>query len=107
LTIQIKDGRQKKDFPQFSGPFVQGKPSNQFIYVDIGEFAGQIGRWSRRLKIPLTGITWQMVDQVSTNSKIVLETCIPGTGKDGGPNCATVKPFDGWKVRMHSNPSST
>jgi len=22
-----------------------------------------------------------------------------GTGKDGGPNCATVKPFGGWKLR--------
>jgi hypothetical protein len=24
---------------------------------------------------------------------------VPGKGKDGGPNCGTVKPFDGWKVR--------
>jgi len=27
-----------------------------------------------------------------------METSIPGTGKDGGPNCATVKPFNGWKI---------
>jgi Family of unknown function (DUF5990) len=26
----------------------------------------------------------------------ILETKVPGTGRDGGPNCATVKPFEGW-----------
>jgi hypothetical protein len=28
----------------------------------------------------------------------VLEARVPGTGKDGGPSCATVKPFEGWKL---------
>jgi len=28
----------------------------------------------------------------------VLEACVPGTGRDGGPACATVKDFDGWKA---------
>jgi hypothetical protein len=47
----------------------------------------------------LTGITWDIIDQVTADPKMILETTVPGTGKDGGPNCATVKPFDGWKVR--------
>ncbi|MDP4263249.1 MAG: DUF5990 family protein [Bacteroidota bacterium] len=28
----------------------------------------------------------------------MLETNVAGTDKDGGPNCGTVKPFDGWKL---------
>ena len=31
-------------------------------------------------------------------SQAVLEARVPGTGKDGGPSCATVKPVDGWKL---------
>lgn len=77
----------------FRGPFVQGPSGERFVYLDIGTYAGQADSpWSRRLKIPLRGITWKMID-----SRTILETRVPGTGKDGGPNCATVKPFDGWK----------
>jgi Family of unknown function (DUF5990) len=85
--------------PTFLGPFVQGPPEARFIYIDIGTYAGQMdSRWSRRLKIPLIGITWDMIDRLGADSKLILETRVPGTGKDGGPNCATVKPFDGWKI---------
>jgi hypothetical protein len=98
LTIEINDEKKTGDQPRFRGPFVQGKPGSLFIYIDIGQAAGQVSVWSRRLKIPLTGITWDIVDQVTADPKMVLETSVPGTAKDGGPNCATVKPFDGWKV---------
>ena len=65
---------------------------------DIGTYAGQIDTpWSRRLKIPFRDITWDVVKQV-VRGEHVLETHVPGTGKDGGPTCATVKPFAGWKV---------
>ena len=75
------------------GPFVQGPPRQRFVYVDIGTYAGQADScWSRRLKIPLDGITAKMI-----GSGGVLEARIPGTGRDGGPNCATVKDFEGWK----------
>ena len=85
--------------PDFSGPFVQGPRDQRFIYIDIGTFAGQIDTiWSRRLKIPLIGITWEMVDQSLASPAAVLEARVPGTGKDGGPTCATVKPFSGWKT---------
>ena len=39
-----------------------------------------------------------MIDSVVDASKRMLQATIPGTGKDGGPSCATVKPIDGWKV---------
>ena len=76
-----------------SGPFVQGPPGQRFVYIDIGTYAGQSDScWSRRLKIPLTGISAAMIAAGKT-----LEARIPGTGRDGGPICATVNDFDGWK----------
>lgn len=98
FTVGLKPGR-KDALPTFLGPLVQGPPAQRFIYVDIGTCAGQTDScWSRRLKIPLSGITWDMVDRVLVDPKSVLETRVPGTGRDGGPTCATVKPFAGWKL---------
>jgi hypothetical protein len=74
------------------GPFVQGPPRQRFVYIDIGTYAGQAdSAWSRRLKVPLEGIPAKFL-----RTGGVLETRVPGTGRDGGPNCATVKDFDGW-----------
>ena len=75
------------------GPFVQGPPRQRFVYVDIGTYAGQTDScWSRRLKIPLDSVPPKFIEEGG-----VLEARVPGTGRDGGPNCATVKDFDGWK----------
>jgi hypothetical protein len=85
--------------PVFAGPFVQGPPAGRFVYVDIGTYAGQADTpWSRRLKVPLSGITREMIDQLSRLNFTVLEARIPGTGKDGGPICATVKLPNMWKL---------
>jgi hypothetical protein len=74
------------------GPFVQGPPRQRFVYLDIGTCAGQTASsWSRRMKIPLTGIPAKFL-----RTGGVLEARVPGTGRDGGPACATVKDFDGW-----------
>ena len=97
FTVGLKAGR-KNAMPDFSGPLVQGPPGERFVYLDIGTYAGQKDTcWSRRLKIPLSGIASDMIDRVD-KSRSVLEARVPGTGKDGGPNCATVRPFDGWKL---------
>lgn len=99
FEIKVKGDRSEDQLPKFSGPFVQGPTDGKFIYIDIGIYAGQTGTpWSRRLKIPLTGITWKMIDQIVADPKLILECRVPGTGKDGSPNCATVKPFDGWQI---------
>jgi hypothetical protein len=85
--------------PDYFGPFVQGPRGGRFVYIDIGTLAGQLdSQWTRRLKIPFTGITWNMIDRAAADARSLLETRVPGMAKDGGPNCATVKPFDGWKV---------
>ena len=95
ITVKLnKDG-----LPNFIGVFVQGPTNQRFIYIDIGTCAGQKDTgWSRRLKIPLTGITLDTIKELTINSDKILEARVPGTGKDNGPNCATVKPFTGWHI---------
>jgi Family of unknown function (DUF5990) len=84
--------------PNFLGPLSQGPARGRFVYIDIGKSAGQTNSsWQRRIKIPLTGITWELIQQTLANKKLVLEARLPGTGKDGGPSCATVHPIGGWK----------
>jgi len=93
FPIRVKEG--KNGQPNFLGSFAQGPAHSRFIYLDIGTFAGQTNTpWSRRLKIPLAGITWPMIEKASDTS--VIETRVPGTGRDGGPTCGTVKQFSGW-----------
>jgi Family of unknown function (DUF5990) len=98
FTVRIKDARSAQ--PIFLGPFVQGNSSGRFVYIDIGTYAGQTNTiWSRRLKVPLAGITQDMIGKVLLGETLLLESKVPGTGKDGGPNCATVKPFGGWQLK--------
>jgi hypothetical protein len=97
-TIKVKGNRDDAP-PNFGGPISQGPPSGRFIYIDIGKSAGQFDSgWQRRIKIPLDGITWELIDAVLEKPKRLIQATIPGTGKDGGPTCATTKPIDGWMV---------
>ncbi len=97
FTLKVKGDKSKDKFPKLSGSFVQGSGDNRFVYIDIGTYAGQTDTiWSRRLKVPLTGITWKDIELLANHS--MLQTIVPGTGRDGGPNCATVKPFEGWHL---------
>lgn len=101
-TIHVKGDRTDGP-PNFAGPISQGPPNGRFIYIDIGKSAGQVDScWQRRIKVPLEGISWEMVDSVVEKPKRCLQARIPGTGKDGGPICATVKPSKGWTVVENS-----
>jgi hypothetical protein len=98
FTVTIKDNR-VDGLPNFLGQLAQGPATSRFIYIDVGKLAGQSDScWERRIKVPLGGITWGAIEKASTDPKLVLEARLPGTGKDGGPSCATVKPFEGWKL---------
>lgn len=93
FEFMVRVGEGKDGQPNFLGPFAQGPPHERFVYLDIGTLAGQSDSgWTRRLKVPLCGITWAMVKAKA------LATRVPGTGRDGGPTCATVKPFAGWQI---------
>jgi len=102
FSVGAKPGRDAET-PGFAGPFVQGPTGDKFFYLDIGTYAGQSNTpWSRRLKIPLSGISWKMI-----KAGQALEAEIPGTDKDGGPSCAyewrrRVSPDWGWKVVRRS-----
>lgn len=88
------------DAPDFRGPASQGRRGERFVYLCSGRYAGQANSpWARRLKVPLTGISGALLQRAWQRPPAVLETRIPGTARDGGPNAATVKPFDGWELR--------
>ena len=98
-TVTVKNNRDD-GLPNFLGSLAQGPVSERFIYIDIGRIAGQHdSEWERRIKVPLTGITWEMVETASSDPKLILEARVPGTAKDGGPSCATVRPLNGWQCR--------
>ena|SRR5665213_3198108 len=98
FTVELKGDKGKDELPDFKGLFVQGPKMDRFIYLDIGSYAKQAELpVCGRMKIPLTGITWETVNQLAET--IGLQTRVPGTGKNGGPNYATVKPFIGWTLK--------
>jgi hypothetical protein len=86
--------------PNFRGQFVQGPPHGRFIYINSGTYAGHPEScWSRRAKIPLSGITWDLIEAALSKSNAVLEARVEGAARDGGPVCATVSLLEGgWKV---------
>jgi hypothetical protein len=100
FTVIIANNRNDGP-PKFRGPFVQGPPAGRFIYVNSGTYAGHLDScWSRRAKVPLSGITWDLIEEAMSKSSAVLEARIAGTAEDGGPACATVKLLEGgWKLQ--------
>jgi hypothetical protein len=102
LTVQVRERRPGQP-PDFGGPFVQGPRDGRFVYVNSGTRAGQAeSAWSRRAKVPLSEITWQLVDQALAKG-LVLEARITGTGRDGGPPAATVPLLPpGWSAKART-----
>jgi Family of unknown function (DUF5990) len=100
FTVNIANDRTDGP-PKFRGPFVQGPPGGKFIYINSGTYAGQADScWSRRAKVPLSGISWELIEEALSEPSAVLEARIAGTAGDGGPACATVRLLEGgWKVR--------
>ena len=85
--------------PRFLGPFTQGPPAQRFIYVCSGTMAGEAGScWTRRAKVPLSGISHELLKDWRASAAARLEARIRGTAKDGGPACASVEILGGWCV---------
>lgn len=83
--------------PNFLGKYAQGPKDVRFLYVNSGTSAGQFGScWTRRAKIALMSITREQIDAVIAGKGVLLAE-YNGTGRDGGPTCASVKGID-WKV---------
>lgn len=99
FEIPVRVRRQPGGVANFLGPYAQGPAQSRFVYVNSGTYAGQSDScWSRRAKVPLTPISWALVERALASSSI-LEVEFPGTGRDGGPTCASVKlGVPGWQV---------
>ena len=99
FEFTLRLGPPRRGQPNFLGPAAQGPPDGRFVYINSGRRAGQQGTaWDRRAKIPLRGITTALLTAALTDGRQVLEARIAGTGRDGGPACATVPLLEGWRL---------
>lgn len=91
FELEVRVGTRPTGEPNFLGPYVQGPPNGRFVYINSGTYAGQLdSRWSRRAKVPLTAISWTLIERARKANSLV-ETEIAGRGRDGGPRCASVR----------------
>jgi len=79
--------------PKFFGDQVRREgPSRRFVYVRVGQYAGDpASPWSRRMKIDIHDIGQDLLDRAAKSGGLI-ETTVIGTDKDGIPACATVRP---------------
>ncbi|CAN5732010.1 hypothetical protein BH11PSE3_BH11PSE3_41350 [soil metagenome] len=84
--------------PRFLGDFVRSEgPRRRFVYVAIGEQAGQKPCvWSRRAKIDIPLVSAAL--RKKSRAGAVLEAVLPGRARDGGPACATLQPIGAWRA---------
>ena len=84
--------------PNFLGRYAQGPKDARFVYVNSGTYAGGVHLcWGRRAKISLMGVTGKQINDILDGKAGPLVTEFYGTGKDGGPTCASVKGIE-WRV---------
>jgi hypothetical protein len=95
IRIATGDG---KTGPKFYGEQVRSEgPERRFVYIGIGEHAGQKDTcWSRRMKIDIHTIPQTQLDKAAKGK--TLEAVINGTGKDGSPACATIQLLKPWRA---------
>ena len=100
FNFAVRVGNREDERPNFLGPFVQGPRGGRFVYVNSGTLAGQADScWTRRAKVGLMEIGWDLVDHVLAQTSRLLEAKIAGKAGDGGPACATVRLLgDGWTI---------
>jgi hypothetical protein len=97
FTLRVEPGTGDAP-PRLLGPFAQGPPAKRFVYVSSGKHAGQPEScWDRRAKVPLGGVDASLIEQAARRGGVI-ETQIAGTGRDGGPACATVPLIGGWRI---------
>jgi Family of unknown function (DUF5990) len=84
----------------FRGPAVQGPRGGRFIYLTSGTRAGQFGSpWDRRAKVSLEGLRPLFAQLRGGTADVVGVATIAGTGRDGGPACASVPLLGaGWSL---------
>jgi hypothetical protein len=99
FDFDVRVGARPNGAPNFLGDFAQGPADGRFLYLNAGVLAGQSDAcWQRRAKIPLTGITWQQIEDAVKRQR-PLEARIQGRGRKGDPVCASVPLLGGgWQL---------
>ncbi|MGY4398106.1 hypothetical protein ACVWZA_003308 [Sphingomonas sp. UYAg733] len=79
--------------PKFFGDQVRREgPERRFVYIRVGQAAGdRSSPWGRRMKIDIHDIEQSLLDQAAAGGGVI-EISVNGTGDDGTPACATVRP---------------
>ncbi|MEG3143353.1 DUF5990 family protein [Sphingomonas sp. RT2P30] len=79
--------------PKFFGDQVRREgPVRRFVYIRIGQSAGDhAAPWTRRMKIDIHDLDPAMLADAAAGGGTI-EIAVDGTGKDGTPACATVRP---------------
>lgn len=89
----VEDGKGAR----YLGPFVKNQGGRRFVYFRVGTSAGQHDSpWSRRGKVWLEDIPLDLARAAAASGGVVAAS-FPGTGKDGTPTCATVRPIGEWR----------
>ena len=72
--------------PNFLGPCTHGPPTSRFLYISHGTQGGD--GWIKRIKVPLSSITWSMIDAARDGA---IETEVDG--RSSGTVPATWRPM--------------
>jgi len=85
---------------RFTGEFAQGPAAERFVYVNSGTLAGQPdSAWTRRAKVPLSGISAEQVRVALDTGKPLVAT-VAGQGRGGGPLVASVPLLTDWHLAV-------
>lgn len=63
---------------RFRGPYVHGTPSAPFLYLSLRQIGAASNEWIKRVKVPLTGIDWTMVEDTSEPVSDYLAATVSG-----------------------------
>ncbi|WEK45705.1 MAG: DUF5990 family protein [Candidatus Andeanibacterium colombiense] len=97
FDFAVRIGRSASGAPKFFGKQVRPEgPTRRFVYIRIGTLAGDpASAWTRRMKIDIHDINPALLEAAERGG--ALAGTIDGTGKDGSPACATIRPV-AWSV---------
>jgi hypothetical protein len=85
---------------RFTGEFAQGPADARFVYVRSGTLAGQVdSAWTRRAKIPLSGISPELVRAALESGKPLVAS-VAGQARTGGPFFASVSLSRHWELAV-------
>ena len=85
---------QAQEAVRWRGAYVHGPSAAPFLYLSVRLVGAEESHWTKRIKVPLTGITATQFETASQMDSAVLEARVSGTGS------GTVALLgDGWSVR--------